>query len=138
AHPGKGNEEARYAVGELSRMTGDVDAAIEAWRGALAVAPDHLKSLQQLTAELMRRKDFAGAIAACDQVVTAKPAFVEGWTTLANLYTQQGQTQKALETLRRSVSVMPSNAALQNTYGKALQVAGRPADAEPFLTRAVQ
>jgi tetratricopeptide (TPR) repeat protein len=138
AHPGKGNEEARYAVGELSRMTGDVDAAIEAWRGALAVAPDHLRSLQQLTAELIRRKDFAGAIAVCDSVVAAKPAFVEGWTMLANVYTQQGQTQKALETLRRAVSVMPNNAAMQNAYGKALQAAGRAADAEPFLTRAVQ
>jgi len=138
AHPGKGNEEARCAVGQLYQMTGKPDEAVEAWRGALSVAPDHLRSLQQLTAELMRRNDYDGAVAVCEASLKQKPAFLDGWTTLANLHTQRGQKQRALEAWQRANSALPQNAQVQNGLGKALQAAGRMDEAVTCLVHAVE
>jgi tetratricopeptide (TPR) repeat protein len=138
AHPGKGNEEARCAVGQLYQMTGKPDEALEAWRGALAVAPDHLRSLQMLTSELMRRNDYDGAVAACEASLKQKPAFLEGWTTLANLHAQRGQKQKVVETWQRANLALPQNAQLQNGLGHALQGAGRLDEAVTCLVHAVE
>jgi tetratricopeptide (TPR) repeat protein len=138
AHPGKGNEEARCSVGQLYNMTGKPEDAIEAWRGALSVAPDHVRSLQLLTSALMGRNDYDGAVAVCEASLEKKPAFVEGWTTLANLHAQRGQKQKALETWQRANAAVPQNAMMQNGLGKALQAAGRMDEAEKCLVHAVE
>jgi tetratricopeptide (TPR) repeat protein len=138
AHPGKGNEEARCGAGQLYSFTGKPDEAIEAWRGALSVAPDHVKSLQLLTSALMARSDYDGAVAVCEASLKQKPAFVEGWTTLANLHAQRGQKQKALETWQRANAAVPQNAQMQNGLGKALQAAGRMDEAEKCLVHAVE
>jgi tetratricopeptide (TPR) repeat protein len=150
AHPRKGNEEARYTLGQLYQMTGKPDLALEAWRGALSVAPDHLKSLQSLVPELLRRGDEAGALAVCEATVAAKPGFVEGWAELANVRLQRGSVDAALEVWQRQLAAvrpargapamggLPPSASLSNEYGRALLAANRAAEAEPYLVNAVQ
>ena len=57
AHPGKGNEQTRHNLGLLYQRTGQPDLALEAWRGAVRVAPTHEPSIQALVGELRRRGD---------------------------------------------------------------------------------
>jgi len=138
AHPGVGNVEARFSMGELMRLTGDPEGAIEAWRGVLQLMPDHTRSLQHLTNLLLLRKDPAGAVEACEASLQRVPGFVDGWLILAGVHARNGQREAALATWQRAIQVMPRTALLQNGYGKALQEAGRLAEAEPFLVRAIE
>lgn len=137
AHPGKGNEDARYSLGDLLRQQSDLAGAKEAWRGALSVEPEHAPSLRQLCAALTRESDFDTAIAACEASLRLRPRFVEGWMILAGVHQQRGHTQFALDTWQRAVLALPYNAMLNNACGKAFHAAGRGAEAEPFLVDAV-
>jgi tetratricopeptide (TPR) repeat protein len=138
AHPEIGNEPARYALGELSRLSGDLDGAVAAWRECLAIAPDHTASLRQLINVLVSRKDYAGAVAACEASLLRKPEFLDGWTMLVGLHTQSAQRPAVLDTWKRAAAVLPRSALVQNGYGKALQEAGRLVDAEACLVRAIE
>lgn len=153
AHPGKGNEDARFTLGQLYQMTGKADLALEQWRAALAIEPGHTKSLQALVREQLRRGDEAGAVATCESVLAARPTLVDGWAELANVRLQRGQVPAALDVWRRQLEKihagrglpaaalaagLPPSAAVSNQYARSLMAAGDVTLAEPYFVNAVQ
>ncbi len=106
-HPGKGNELARYNLGNLYRLTGRPELALEAYRGAAEVAPDHLESLQVLEADHLRQGDFDGACAWFERAVAHEPQFVEGWRRWADLLRRQSKHDEAVAVWERATEALP-------------------------------
>lgn len=153
AHPKKGNEEARFTLGQLYQMTGKADLAFEQFRAAVAIEPGHTKSLQALVGELQRRGDEAGAVAACESVIAARPMLIEAWGELANVRVVRNNVPAALDVWRRQLerthagrglpdaaraAGLPPSAAVSNQYARSLIAAGDVTAAEPYFINAVQ
>jgi tetratricopeptide (TPR) repeat protein len=139
AHPGKGNEEARYTVGLLHAQLGDAAAAEEAWEGALAVAPDHARSLDELRRRKLARGDVDGVIAMQERAIAANPAFEAGYQELERLYAQRSQPAKALEMWERAAASGKAPVArVEAGRARALVALGRIEDAEKHAFRAVR
>ena len=155
-HPGKGNELARYNLGNLYRLTGRNEEAVEAWLGALEAEPAHLDSLLQLKTEYLRRGDFDGICALFERAVEHDPGFVDGWREWAEIRRGELRTDEAIAIYRRAMEALPEPPAPFAEYGTdpaelarrrvalvprhrlaALLIDnGRAAEAEPYIERA--
>lgn len=139
AHPGKGNEEARFTVGLLHTQLGDPAAAEQAWEGALEVAPDHQRSLDELERRKLARGDVEGAIAMYERAIAARPGFEAGYGKLESLFERAGQPARALEMWERAAAGGKLAASRSEAgLARALIALGRGADAEPHAFRAVR
>jgi protein O-mannosyl-transferase len=137
AHPGKGNEEARYTVGLLHAQLGDPAAAEKAWEETLAVVPDHLRTLEELERRKVGRGDVEGAIAMYERSVAANSGFEAGYKKLDALYRRQSQLAKALETWKRAASTRRvATSVVENGMGRAQLDLGRFQEAEQHLMTA--
>jgi tetratricopeptide (TPR) repeat protein len=116
-HPGKGNELARYNLGNLYRLTGQEEKALEAFRGAAEVAPDHLDSLLALKADHLRRGDFDGACAWFERAVEHNPQFVDGWKQWADIRRGQLKRDLAIAVWERAAEVLQPPAGWLESVG---------------------
>ncbi len=90
AHPRRGNEAARAWLGSLLAMTGQTEQALEAWRGAIEVAPTCNEALRELARHALASGDSAQALALYERALEHDPRFTRGYLELAKLYASTG------------------------------------------------
>ena len=138
AHPGKGNEQTRHSLGSLYMRVGQRDAALEAWRGALKVAPTHEPSIQAVVADLQRQGDFGAALAVWEQAIAFDPDFMEGYRQKALMLLNSGKGLQAEDTLRRAVARNPNYAPAWHGLGTIVYSSGRHEEGEGYLRQALR
>jgi protein O-mannosyl-transferase len=138
-HPGKGNQDAYYHLGQLYQMQGKGELAEQTWRDSLAedVAPDHLPSLQELSRVLAARRDLAGVRALWERAVALRPAFCEGHMELARQLAGENKLPEAQAHWRAALAADPHCVPAALELARSLLAQGRSDEAEPLLRTAL-
>ena len=81
------------ANGDLA--VGDLDAAVEKYRRCVEMAPEFFDGWHALGMALMKSGDLQGAIGAGLQATTLRPNDLLAWTSLSQMFVQNGQIAEA-------------------------------------------
>jgi Flp pilus assembly protein TadD len=98
-----GNWLAHYNLGERAHREGRIAEAAWHYREALAVHPDHEKSLNNLGAIAAAQGRSADAIAYFRRALAARPAFADALVNLGREMQRQGRPAKAEEVFRQGL-----------------------------------
>jgi tetratricopeptide (TPR) repeat protein len=104
-------------LGILSARAGDLDKAIDLFKRAAQMDPDHAIALQNLGSAYRQKKDWPNAEKALKRAVELTPEDAEANYGLGMVYAQQNDTERAREFLRRSLDVRPDYAPALNNLG---------------------
>jgi tetratricopeptide (TPR) repeat protein len=99
-------------TGLLSRQQGDLPAAEEAFRAALALVPDHPEALPMLAGLLVAREAHVEAIPLLQRRLAAKPGDVAAQAALASALARTGDSAAAIPLLRQALALRPDDMAL--------------------------
>jgi len=93
-------------LGEACSAQGKDDEAIEAYKKALAIAPDALMPLNNLAWAYAKKKtNLEEALACAKKASELAPDLPPILDTLAEVYSAKGEKEKAAETLKRAVAL---------------------------------
>ena len=105
---GGGREaEARYGEALGAHRRGDLKGAEELYGRTLALAPGHVRAMNNLGVILMEKKDRERAIALFNRAIVAKKDYVDPYYNLACLYAQANEIEESLRYLRIAVTLDP-------------------------------
>ena len=117
---------------------GDADAALEAYRKAVAAAPDSLVALYALSAQLMRKGALDEAGRQVEQMKTLAPKHPMTQFLQATLALQKKEFKTARELSLQLVQLAPKDPRVLQLAGAAELAGGSAAQAEIYLSRALQ
>ena len=123
-------------LGVVERRRGRVQAAAEAWRLALELAPGDARLHRMLGEALAQLHDFeaaAGHFARADELAPGDPGTLLG---LGAMLLQVGRAEAALATLRRAVERAPKEPQIRFELARALALTGADAEAHEALEEA--
>lgn len=119
---------------ELARDAGRHAEAVKAWRAAIELTPQPDAGLElELAASLMATRDYDAARAIAEKYLAADPAAPDVNFLMGDLLLNQQQAAEAIPYLEKATAILPARASL----GRALLLAGRPADAVAHLQAAL-
>jgi tetratricopeptide (TPR) repeat protein len=118
--------------------TDRVDIAISICQNILQHAPNNTKALVLLGEGYMLKGDPVKAIQHMEQVVNMIPDESETWLTLAHLWEENGQTDRAFEILNKGILALPQDSQLLHALGKAYLDKQAPSDAHSCLKKAFE
>lgn len=104
---------------ESALQTGRTDIAISACQNILKKEAHNSKALILLGNSFMYKGDIIKAIQHMEQVVEMIPDEPDTWLTLAHLWKENGQTDRAFEILKKGVMTLPNEPKLLRRLGKA-------------------
>ncbi|MEE2821637.1 MAG: tetratricopeptide repeat protein [Acidobacteriota bacterium] len=91
--------------------------AIEEFRQAIALDPDHFAALYDLGRLLLTQEQYRETLQVTDRFINLRPWIVQGYELKAKAHTQLGETQLAIETLEKSLDY-------DNTYVENIRFLG--------------
>lgn len=118
---------------EAALRTEEVDVSMAICQNILKREPDNTKALVLLGEGFMKNGDVLKAIQHMEGVVTTIPSEPEAWITLAWLWQENEQFDRALETLKKGAERAPNQPILLRALGKAQVQQGNPLEALPAL-----
>lgn len=103
-----------YAAAVAAHSAGELAAAEQQYRRALALAPNHAEALSRLGAVLMARGDTVEAIVEIERALAIRPDLFEALGNLAQAYLAVGRMQAAFHAAARAFAIK------ETEQGKAL------------------
>ncbi len=133
--------DAFYYIGEVHRLMGDADAALEAYHETLAIddkfAPAHL-GLARALLEKDATRNAREARAALETALELNPDLVETYWVLAGLLLEQEDPEAALEALSAAPTAARSSPLYTLALARTHLAADLPAEAATEARRALQ
>jgi len=126
-----------YMLGLSLWKAGDAAAAADALESALAIKPDHVKSLINLARVNLELGRPEAALAGVEQALLADPESADGYRVLGRAYHALDRREEAADAYRRALSLHGDDAWSLNNLGLVLLELERPEEALPALARAV-
>lgn len=131
-----GDADIQHRLGEALDRIGALDAAIDAFRRALAARPDFPKAANHLVLTLVKAGRGAEAVARARARVEAAPADPDALFTLGLALAEQ-HVSEAIATFRRVLALAPRHALARYNLAQVLKRADRAAEAVEELSRAI-
>jgi tetratricopeptide (TPR) repeat protein len=103
--------EVEYLFGVYASQLNDPAQAKAHWNQALAINPEHLSSLLELSQELVREKKSAEAVPYLNRAVLAEPSSWRAHALLAEAQYMQGNRDRAIEHAERALDLGHDRAA---------------------------
>ncbi|MDW8308705.1 MAG: tetratricopeptide repeat protein [Verrucomicrobiales bacterium] len=125
-------------LGTAYSRKGRPEAAMQCFRAALELKPDHALVLHNLAVELGDRGRHSEALALLERAVRVRPDHPGIRTELANTLMQLGRTDEALAQYHEALRRAPQDAGARHALGLALSELGRPAEAIPHFEAALR
>lgn len=119
------NPDALYNSGLNFQTTGNLTAAIDAYKAALAIDQNHSDAHNNLAAALAANQQFDLAIHHFRRVIEVRPDFPQGHVNLGNALMTQNMVEDAIVHYRRAVELNPSYAKAHNNLAVALKRSGQ-------------
>ncbi len=126
----------RFAKSAMA--TDRLEMGISICQNILQQAPNNTQALVLLGEGYMAKGDPVKAIHHMEQVVEMVPDEADTWLALAQLWKENGQTDRAFEILNQGVLALPQSAPLNHALGKAHLEKQAPADAHSCLKKALE
>ncbi|MGO9803444.1 MAG: tetratricopeptide repeat protein [Steroidobacteraceae bacterium] len=129
---------ARASLARLYLFTRTPAKALALIQPALARQADDPELLTIRSVARLRLKDAAGALADAERAVSLAPASVDAVSTLADVYRESGQPQRAVELLRTTIAREPQAIPLHQILAGMYVAGGDYPPAEEQLLQIVQ
>jgi tetratricopeptide (TPR) repeat protein len=104
-------------LGLLATREGNIDTAIDCFREALRVSPDHFVALQNLGNAYRQSKQWDEALQTLQRAVAIRPQDPEANYSLGMVFAQTDDTQQAFEYLQRALKRNPAYPEALNNLG---------------------
>jgi tetratricopeptide (TPR) repeat protein len=128
--------EAWHDLGAVLFARGDDEAAVDAFRRALAINPAHAPALLARAEAYRRLGDVAHARADYEEFLRRQPDSAEGRARMASLLRQAGEPDRALDVLREALRRAGGSPPIYLELGLVYLAQGRQELAELVLTKA--
>ncbi len=125
----------RTGLADALFTEGDLGAAKEQYRRALAIQPSYQQARYGLARILQNEGDAAAAGDLFMRVLQAEPDHVAALYGMAEIFQSEGDLQNAVSYYGRVIDLEPTHANALNNLGNAMVEARRPLDAIPFYLR---
>jgi tetratricopeptide (TPR) repeat protein len=124
-------------LGSVLWSQGKLGQALERYRQALALRPNHAETYNNLGVVLRKLGQLDQASAAFDQALALRPGSAEAHNNLGNVLKQQGQLDQALAQFEQALVLRPNYADAQNNLGVILWQQGKLAEAAAHFKQAL-
>jgi tetratricopeptide (TPR) repeat protein len=128
----------QFMLGMAAWKANDLAKAEQAFDAALAIDPNHVKSLMNLGRVRIEQKRCDEAIALLTRASGIHPDTGEVYRLLGRAYYVQGQADEAVEAYRHAIDLDGRDAWSMNNLGLLLLEQQRAEEALPLLVRAVE
>ena len=95
---------------------GDLEKAIESYRKAIELKPNHVYYLS-LAEAYEKRGKFEEATKAYEESIKIKPTFTYALYNFSLIHLKQGRPQEAIELLRKTIEIEPTNGFANHALG---------------------
>ena len=116
---------------------GKFDRAIENYKKALIIKPDHVDALCNMGVAEQRKGDLYSAIKSYKRAVEINPHHATAYYNMGVIYKTNGDLKLALKCYKRAIKIQPTYAAAYNNMGNAFQAADKLEDAIDCFQRAL-
>jgi tetratricopeptide (TPR) repeat protein len=116
--------EMHVALGNLYRISGELDAALLEFRNALSLAPEHYDAIYGLAQVLEAQGDLDNAEAQYKTLIRIEPGYWHGRNALGFYYYENDRYAEAASNFRRVTTLDPENALAHNNLGAAQYMQG--------------
>ena len=127
-----------HNIGAALQSEGQLDAAIERYRRAVAIKDTYVPSYSNMGAALLERGDAAGAIDAYTRALAIDPSFGDAHFNLGNAWLAQGNPGAAVPHFRSALAATPEAVDVLTNLGIALASSGQVMDGVARLEAAVR
>ena len=104
---------------------GKPDAAMKAYKKALAIKPDNAEAYNNMAITLQEQGKLEEAIEAYKKALAIKPDNAEAYYNLGNSLKEQGKLEEAIEAYNKSLAIKPDYAEAYSNMGATLQDQGK-------------
>lgn len=119
-----GSAEVYVAIGNLYRVSGELEAALLEFGNALMLAPEHYEAVYGIAQTLEAQGDLDGAEAQYNNLIRIEPGYWQGYNALGHFYYGNDRYAEAAFNFRRVISLDPDNALALNNLGGAQYMQG--------------
>ena len=127
-----------YMLGLSAWKSGDLAKAEQALEQALAIDPDHVKSLVNLSRVFIEQKKHDEAIDRLTRAAELEPDSMQVRRLLGRTYRAQGRTDEAIAAYQKAIEVNDLDAWSMNNLGLLLLETQRADEALPLFAKAVE
>ena len=108
SNPNNGNNFAKLAL--CNQNLGDLDAAIENYKKALIVRPDHAEAYINMGTALNERGDLEAAIDSYKHALKIKPDYAKAYYNMGNALNHKNDPQAAIDSYKQALKIKPDHA----------------------------
>ena len=95
--------------GAANQVSGRLDAAIEAYKKALAIKPDYAEAYYNMGNALQDQSKLDEAIASYDKALAIKPDYAEAHYNMGVTLQEQGKLEEAIEAHNKALDIEPDH-----------------------------
>jgi tetratricopeptide (TPR) repeat protein len=133
-----GNAWGHYMLGLSAWKSGDLTKSESAFETSLRIDPKHVKSYVNLSRVLIEQKRYDDAIVKLTKAGEIDPESPTVPRLMARVYSLKGDTDQAIDAYRMAIALDATDAWSMNNLGLLYLETGFPADALPWLAKAVE
>jgi len=127
-----------YMLGLSAWKSGDLTKAEQAFEQAIAINPEHVKSLVNLSRVFIEQKKHDEAIDRLTRAAEIEPESVVVYRLLGRTHHAQGETDEAVKAYSRAIELNELDAWSMNNLGLVFLETQRPGDALQWFAKAVE
>lgn len=116
--------EVYVALGNLYRVSGELNAALVEFRNALSLAPDHYEAIYGLAQALEAQGNLDEAAVHYDDLIRIEPGYWHGYNATGHFFYRNDRYAEAEFNFRRVTTLDPDNALALNNLGAAQYMQG--------------
>ena len=124
-----GGSEVYIALGNLYRLSGELDAALLEFGNALEIEPVHYEAIYGVAQTLEAQGDLVGAEVQYKDLIQIEPGYWHGYNALGHFYYGNDRYAEAGFNFRRVITLDPDNALALNNLGATQYMQGDYASA---------
>jgi len=125
------------ALGVAYVQLGRVPEALDQFRSALALAPNHAQASYNIGVIAMAQNRIPDAIASFERAIDARPDYAEAHNNLGVALEATGRADEAERHFRAALAALPSHPAAHNNLGRLLLSRGNVVEAIPHFRAAL-
>jgi protein O-GlcNAc transferase len=131
------NFNVRYVAGACLSQLGRIDEALEHWRAALALKPDHVKLMQIMAVEYGKGRYFRDAADVAQRALSIQQADPAIYLLAIKAWQDAAEHGAALKIAEQLIQRFPELPRANFEYGFLLHLTGRTDEGVPFLKKAM-
>ena len=120
---------AHYSFG-VFMLPQDADIALNEFRQAYALDPDHQAALVQMAFEYLKRRDYETALPFAEKGVALAPRMYAARNVLGRVLLELGQIERAIHELQEGIQLAPASPEMHFALARAYIRAGRKQEAD--------